>query len=190
MTVPRRRTTRLVVEIVLLQVGWFACVGGAARDLHWLGPLVVAFLLAVHLRGSDAPRRDLLLICLLGGVGTVLDSVQSGLGLLGFRGAPAAWLCPPWITALWLHFGVGLRGPMASFATRPWAAAAFGMIGGPLAYWAGVRLGAASFHAEPWWSIASIAIVWGTVFPLALRFAHPPSTTPISQEDPTCAPSY
>ncbi len=168
-------TKRGLLDAALLQVGWFACVGGASIGLYWLGPAVVAVLIAAHLRFSDAPRLDLLLICLLGGVGTVLDSLQSALGFLSFRGAPLEWLCPPWITALWLHFAIGLRGPLSAFAPRPWFAILFGAVGGPLAYWAGVRLGAAGFHENSWVSVVSIAIIWGTVFPLALRLAHSPT---------------
>ena len=38
--------------------------------------------------------------------------------------------------------------------------ALFGALGGPLAYWAGVRLGASTFHWPLLSSLALLAVVW------------------------------
>lgn len=169
---PRRREIAVSVgNFLLLQVGWFACVGGAAKGIFWIGPAVVAGLVALHLAMVEDRRRELLLIVGFGAVGTVLDSTLSGLGLLTFAGSPALWLCPLWISALWLHFGASLRGPLASFRSRPWLAALFGGVGAPMAYWAGVHLGAAAFHPQPIRSVLAIAAIWGILLPLALAVA-------------------
>ncbi|MCG8456753.1 MAG: DUF2878 domain-containing protein, partial [Holophagales bacterium] len=73
-----------------------------------------------------------------------------------------------WITALWLHFG-SQRETLLQLAYRfPGLAALFGAVGGPLAYWAGVRLGAASFHPQhPEWVLLSLALVWSLAMPFA-----------------------
>ena len=40
---------RVIVNFVGFQIGWFACVLGAANSRPWVGPLVVLFLFLVHL---------------------------------------------------------------------------------------------------------------------------------------------
>ena len=48
-----------LLNFVMFYVGWFACVGGAARGQLWLGPIVAVAILTVHLsltsnRGQEA----------------------------------------------------------------------------------------------------------------------------------------
>lgn len=177
---------RGVANFVQLQVGWFACVLGAAAGLYWLGPAVVAVLVILCLRFSLDRRRDAELVLGLGLLGTVIDSTLSALGLLTFAGSFVAWLCPPWITALWFHFGTQRETLLRLAAERPGLVALVGAVGGPLAYRAGVELGAASFHAtNPWQSWLALALVWGTILPLAGRWAW--RSTPPSNPEKTPA---
>ncbi|MEM6455352.1 MAG: DUF2878 domain-containing protein, partial [Acidobacteriota bacterium] len=152
---------------------------GAAYGMPWLGPPVVLALVIAHLvtvaRTADAPvtwRAELGLIVALGVYGTAADSLQSGLGLLAFVDAAFVWLCPLWITALWLHFGTVLRSVFGGFADRPFIAFLMGAVGGPLAYAAGARLGALAFPSGVVPGMVSIAVVWGITFPLWLRLAQ------------------
>ena len=168
-----------ILSFLLLQVGWVACVGGAARGWFFVGPLAVAALLVAYFAfpaffgtRREEWRQDLTMIVALGLIGTAVDSIQSCLGLLTFEGAFHSCLCPLWITALWLHFGTAVRTSFAALATRPWIAALIGALGGPLAYSAGARLGAAALHPQwPWLSLLVIAVVWGMMLPGALALS-------------------
>ncbi|MEM1206579.1 MAG: DUF2878 domain-containing protein [Acidobacteriota bacterium] len=165
-----RREDRIqaVIVFVVAQVGWFSCVLGAARDLYWLGPVVVGLLVVLHLVYSRSRRRDLALMLGLAAAGTAMDSLQGAAGLLSFRGAPADWLAPAWIVALWLHFGTMRHSILKMLYGRPWTAALVGAVGGPMAYGAGVGLGAASFHPhQSWASLTALAVIWGAVLPLS-----------------------
>jgi|CXWL01.1.fsa_nt_gi hypothetical protein len=171
---------RGVLTFLALQVGWFACVLGGARGNSWLGPLVVLALVLGHLlllpdRTGVYRRRELLTIFGFGLVGTVADLLQSGLGLLSFHGGPAsglgAWLAPPWIAALWFHFGTVLRGPLAALRDRRRLTIALCLVGAPIAYAGGIRLGAVTFHQAWWPSVLSIGLVWAAVLSAALRLA-------------------
>lgn len=177
---------RGLLTFIALQVGWFACVLGGARDRPWLGPVVVAVLIAGHLaflpdRSAAHRRQELATIAGFGLVGTVADSLQSGFGLLAFHGNPTsgvhAWLAPPWIAALWFHFGTVLRGPLAALRERRLLTIALCLVGAPIAYAGGIRLGAVTFHPAGWPSMLSIALVWATLLSVALRLA-PPGNTP------------
>ncbi len=43
---------KLMLNFVAFQLGWFACVLGAANALPWLGPVVVATVVSLHLATS------------------------------------------------------------------------------------------------------------------------------------------
>jgi hypothetical protein len=55
---------------------------------------------------------------------------------------------------------------------RPFLSGFFGALGGPLAYWAGVRLGAASFNWPLLQSIITLAVVWALLWPLVMLFSN------------------
>ncbi len=180
---------RGLLTFFALQVGWFACVLGGARGRVWIGPVVVAVLIAGHLasfsgkrsaRQPSALRHEIATILCFGLAGYCADSLQSGLGLLAFHGnptgGPGAWLAPPWIAALWFHFGTVLTGPLAPLRDRRLLTVALCLVGAPLSYAGGGRLGAVVFHPAGWPSVLSIGLVWTTMLTLALRWAVPPSS--------------
>lgn len=158
-----------VFDAALVQLGWWACVLGTAYGYPLMGPAVIAVLLVTQTWGLPAASRRLAWrqIFLLGAAGTALDSLQAALGVLTFRGAVAAWLAPPWITALWCHFATVLPA-FAFLRSRPVVAGLLGALGGPLAYAGGVRLGAAGFLPNPWVSLVMIGAVWAVAFPVML----------------------
>lgn len=170
-TLKIRRAEALVAAIVV-QLGWLACVIGASHDLAFFGPVVVLVLSVLHCAYSFTWRDDLKLMVGLALVGTLLDSAQSAAGLIMFYGRPEswpAWLAPPWITALWFHFGT-LRWPFfRPVSQRPWLAFLAGAVGAPVAYWAGTRLDAAAFGPSPWLTALSLATVWAVLLPVASR---------------------
>ena len=169
-------------DAVLAQVGWWACLLGAASGRPLLGPAVVVALLAVQLRGLPPAvrRRAAGHVLLLGVAGTTLDSLLSIFGVLRFEGQYVIWLAPLWITALWCQFATALPA-FAALRSRPVVAALVGALGAPLAYSGGARMGAAALHPEPWLSVLVLGALWAAVFPLMLRLLPDP-------EDPTQVP--
>lgn len=165
--------SRGILEFLQLQLGWFACVLGAAEGMYWLGPAVVAILVSLYLLFLRISRQGVrsvaLMIITLGFLGTLLDSGQSALGLLSFQGAATSWLSPLWISALWFHFGTAIPAFHRLLGERFVLAAALGAVAGPMAYGAGMRLGAANFHPEVWPSLLSTALVWSFALPVSLR---------------------
>ncbi len=64
------------------------------------------------------------------GIGTLIDGVQTTLGLLVFHvGQPTDWLAPFWMAVLWMLFAITLRYAPWWLNNRPLAAADFGDIG-------------------------------------------------------------
>lgn len=158
-----------LLNFVGFQLGWLACVAGPGRDLPWIGIFVVGLFLSLHLLFTPARRREAMLALLLAAIGTVVESLHMALGLFQTTPSPlAAWLCPAWLTVLWVNFAPTLHGSMSWLIRRRGWAAALGAVGGPISYYAANRLGAISFPADPRFSLLVLAVVWGVAMPALL----------------------
>ncbi|MGM0416620.1 MAG: DUF2878 domain-containing protein [Thermodesulfobacteriota bacterium] len=158
-----------IINVVLYQLGWFSCVLGAALGFPLRGALASLTLVMLHLLLTDARKAEvrlLLTACLLG---VVVDSVQQAAGLFTFKIDPdwPLWL-PLWVFVIWIQFATLLRYALHWLSGRYILAALFGAIGGPLAYWGGIRIGAASFGRDPQLALMTLALVWGLVMPFLL----------------------
>lgn len=162
-----------LVNLALYEAGWFACVLGAARGHGGAGASVAGGLLLIHLALAKDRSGEAKLAAACGALGFVLDSAQSLAGRLSFTGpffASQAALAPVWALALWLQLGTTLRFSLGWLSQRYLLAAALGAAGGPVAFLAGERLGAATWGEPRWLTALSLAVVWGMATP-ALVFA-------------------
>ena len=64
---------------------------------------------------------------------------------------------PYWILAMWALFATTLNASLGWLHGRPALAGALGMLSGPLAYWAGARLGAIEL-VQPAAALAALAL--------------------------------
>jgi hypothetical protein len=162
-----------LLNFLALQAGWFACVLGAAHGRPWLGPVVVAVLVAGHLARHPRRRRELLVIACVAPLGAALDSLQQALGWIRYEGPPLLGvLAPLWIVALWVLFPITFHGSMGWLRRRPLLAALLGATGGPLGYVGGERLGALEILPERWTSLGGMALFWGLAMPGMLWIAE------------------
>jgi len=159
----------LVPNLLLFQAGWFAAVLGAANGMAWLGPVVIAAILAFHLyRASErASEAGLILAGLL--VGLVFESLLAFTGWVAYPGHES-FIAPLWMIALWANFAATLNVALRSLRSRTWLLAALGGIGGPLAYWGGASLGAMQW-LETALVLAWLALGWAALTPLMGRLA-------------------
>lgn len=157
-----------MINFVMFQLGWFASVLGAAREMPWLGVSIVGLVVIVHLATRGTPG-ELALIGTTALVGAVVDTwlLQSGLVTYEGRNAPQ-WLAPAWIIGMWANFAITLRHSLAWLSGRWGLATLLGAAGGPLAYWGAASLGAVSFSAplaagavlSAAWAVAVPALFW------------------------------
>jgi hypothetical protein len=162
----------LVVNFVAFQLGWFACVLGAANGLPWAGPLVVLGVVALHLARALRPLPELRLVGLAMALGLVVDSLLLATGWLSY---PAGlWLpgmAPYWIVAMWALFATTLNVSMGWLRGRPLLAVLMGAIGGPLSYLAGEKLGGIELTA-PVAALSALAFAWAVAMPLLMKAAE------------------
>jgi hypothetical protein len=160
-----------VLNVVLFQIGWFACVLGAAHGLAGAGALAALLIVAWHVARADAPRRELALVAVAAVLGALFETllVQSGWIRFG-AGVLIEGAATYWMVALWALFATTLNVSLRSLRKRVWLAALLGAIGGPMAYYAGARLGALELVAAGA-GLAAIGAGWAVLTPLLLRAA-------------------
>jgi hypothetical protein len=170
---------RVLINFVAYQIAWFACVLGGAHDLPWVGVAVTAVAVAIHLALVPSPARDALLILAVAAIGALWDGLLAGFGLLEYpSGMILPWLAPVWIIAMWAGFATLLHVALRWLLPYRWLAALLGAVGGPLAYYAGMRLGAVNFP-DPVAALAVLAAGWSVLMPLGCWLALKLDTDPL-----------
>lgn len=165
-------SARLVANVVTFQLGWFACVLGGAYGQPLPAVAVAAAICLAHVARASAPRDELVLILIAGGVGAACELTLLALGLLAYPAGHAELLgVPAWMIALWMLFATTANVSLRWLRERTALAIACGALGGPLAYFGGVQLGALEF-TRPVASPVAVAVAWAVLFPVLLRFAR------------------
>lgn len=157
---------RLLLNAVLFQIGWFACVLGAQRPWLLLGALAC---LAVHLRWVAQDSYEWRVLLRVAACGWVLDTSLLHLGLFDFTGNRV--MLPIWLALLWLLFASTLRHSLGWTAQPWWLSSLFGAVGGPLAYLGGVKLANISLPLGSWPSMLVLALIWALLLPALHRVA-------------------
>lgn len=149
----------LVANFVLFQLGWVVSVVGAARGYPAAGMVyAVVWSTMHHWYISNGRFHELLLVLAGAALGFVVDSLLVLGGVIAFPvhaslGSPST----VWMVSLWVMFAMTLRHSLGWLRGRYLSAVLLGAVFGPLAYWAGSRIGAIHLgdHALP-----AIALVW------------------------------
>lgn len=161
-----------LLNFVAFQVGWFAAVLGAANNMPWAGPLVIAIVIGLHLRIVEEPRRELTLILICGLIGAVIDSLLVAAGWVSY---PAGKIfdnaAPYWIVAMWMLFATTLNVSLGWLKPRKIVGAVFGLVGGPMAYYTGFKLGGIQF-LDFQAAMVALGVAWGAIVPVLLVLAE------------------
>jgi hypothetical protein len=166
------KALRLVLNVVVYQAAWFACVLSAAALRPWIGVAVAAAVVLLHLYLAPAPRRELPLILLATLAGAGFESLLVASGWV--RSSPGLLfgsVMPVWMVALWAAFATTLNVSLRALRRRYVITAAIAAVGAPLAYAAGAALGALQWvQATP--ALLLVACGWAVLLPLLMRTAQ------------------
>lgn len=157
---------RKLVNFIAFQLGWFACVLGAANGLPWLGVLAVAVIVISHIRMAEHRAHEVQLLVLAIVLGLVFDSLLVSSGWVRYpSGMLLPGIAPYWIVAMWALFATTLKLSMSWLKGSLVLSSVMGAVFGPLSYLAGQRLGAIEL-VDPLSSMILLAIIWALVMPL------------------------
>lgn len=148
----------MILNIAIYQTIWFLCVLGGNR-----GAAISFIFLLLHLLLTPTFRNDLKMMIILLIMGLMIDTPLQLIGFFSFSGHSLP--VPLWLATIWLALATLVNHSLAWLKNRSLLSALFGALGGPLAYWAGVRLGAATFNFPLLPSLAILAIVWALLWP-------------------------
>ncbi len=168
---------RVVTNFVLYQIGWFACVIGAAKQMPWLGVITVVAIIIWHLTQAKQAKKEVQLLLITLVIGGVFDQIMLNHQLVTYQahGWSNAFV-PVWILALWAEFvtvlNVSLRWMKELKTPVRWLVSVlFGAIGGPLAYIGAEKLGAVTLNNLPI-SYIALGIGWAILTPLLLKLSE------------------
>ncbi len=162
----------LLVNFIGFQVGWFACVLGAANDQELLGMIIALGVVIYHIVTQGDSRKELKLILVALAIGLLWETWVFNLDILRYPSHPdALFWAPSWLIMMWALFATTINLSMGWLKGR-WVLSVFmGAVFGPLAFIGGERLGAVVF-LDSTLSIITLSVGWGLLMPLLLWTAE------------------
>jgi hypothetical protein len=162
----------VIINFVLFQLAWFACVLGAARDMPWLGVIVTVAIVVWHLRTAKQAKPEIFLLIIVLAIGALFDQMMHSTHLLTYQAH--GWsnaLVPAWILALWAGFVTALNVSLRWMRGKWMVMIFFGAIGGPLAYMSAEKLGAVTLNNMPA-SYIALGLGWAILTPLLVMLSQ------------------
>jgi len=161
-----------ILNFVFFQVGWFSSVYGGAQQMPWLGPLAVSAALLIHFRAAKRPQKELVLILSCAAIGAAFDSGLVALGWVQYSSGIFSELAAPyWIITMWMLFATTLNVSMRWLRNKEKLAALFGLLGGPITYLAGQKLGGIIL-VDQIAALLALGIGWAIMMPILLRLSE------------------
>lgn len=156
---------KLIANALAYQAVWFSAILWAVP-----GAVLGCIIILIFLGTSERRADDLKIIGFLVFLGLLVDGTLQQIGFFTFTspGLPI----PFWLLVIWMGLAMTINHSLAWFKNKLLLAALFGGLGGPLAYWAGTRLGAASFNWPLSSSLLILAIIWSLMFPSIMLFSR------------------
>lgn len=157
---------RLFFNFFGFQVGWFACVYGAANTRPLLGPLVVLIIVTIHLAISKNTYKELILLTVVGLIGLFWDSLLMIFGLVTYpSGVIFSGLAPYWVVSMWVLYATTLNVCLHWLRKRYFLSIFLGALLGPLAYFIGEKLGGINILNHRY-SLFFIGVGWAMILPM------------------------
>jgi hypothetical protein len=163
-------------NFVVFQVGWFACVLGAAnQQVLWAVIGTMAYI-TFHVWRSPSPKTESKLLLKVFIFGLVADTLIMYLGYLDFQDDwPSPYLSPLWMWVLWVLVATTVNSSLTWLRGRPVLGAILGAICGPMSYEAGIRMGAGGWGSGGQiMGFLLVGLVWAVAVPLFFYWNRTP----------------
>ena len=156
-----------LINFILFQSIWFILILAAAHESFY--GLVIGFLLIlVQYWHGKLMVPDLKLILTSTMIGFAHDTSLNYFKFIQYNIDFNAYYSPVWIIELWISFALTLNHSLAWLGNKKLLQMIFGLIGGPLAYIAGEKLGA--IYMINTMTLYVLALSWACITPLLFQF--------------------
>ncbi len=152
-----------ILNALLFQLNWFACVLGGAHDQPLWALFTLSLMFAQTARGNTL-RADVILVLCGAAVGLFLDSLWIFTGILDY----GTRFAPVWIVMMWMGAALSLNHSLAWLKPQPWLGGILAAMVAPLCYLSGESLGAVDVDNA---GLPIVAVSWLFVFGFGLRYA-------------------
>ena len=156
-----------LINFVLFQSIWFIFILSAAHNSLYGALVGFSLLILQYLHG-----KKLFADCVLIGLAIVISFIHDGLlkyfNFIIYHIVFIDFYAPIWIIGLWISFALTINHSLAWLQNKPALQIFFGLIGGPLAYLAGEKLGAITLSHE--YTLYILALCWAVVTPVLFKF--------------------
>ncbi|OUU80905.1 MAG: hypothetical protein CBC38_00175 [Gammaproteobacteria bacterium TMED78] len=162
----------MIINFLFFQLGWFACVVGAANNLYLLGPIVVFFVVFFYLARSINPVKELFFVLIVSLIGLLWENFIIILEVLEYRSNNIViGFAPLWIVAMWASFSTTIKISLSWLNRKIYLLFIFGFFGGPLSFYAGESLGGVIFLDRAL-GYTLLAVGWSIMFPLLFYISN------------------
>lgn len=176
----------VVKNLAFFKIGWVACVMFAAAGQPLLAALSVLAVAVAHLAAVKAPMKELFLLLVAAGFGLGWESFMVWTGLVTYPNYESAILAPFWIVAMWVLFATTINHGLRWTKRSLWVASIAGLLGGPLAFFGGMNLGAVEFsHTAA--ALVVIGLGWALLLPALTVVADTIIDSQILEPEPSRA---
>ena len=161
----------ILVNIILFQIGWFACVLTAASNQPLVGALISLLIIVSHVLISKQYKQEIRIIVIAMVIGLFWDSLIVSAGWITYTsGMFSDFMAPYWIVLMWALFATTLNYSLSWMKEKLLLSVVFGAIAGPLAYYAGAKLGAVEFINDIY-ALVTLSIGWAIFTPMLLMLS-------------------
>jgi len=152
---------RILLNFIGFKLVWASAVIGAANNILWPCYVITLLFALWQLSPKNRHPNDFQIVAFALLIGFTLDSTWQVLDLIRYaNGSILAPFAPLWIMCLWLAFALTFNHALAWLRGRKIALSLFALIGAPLSYMFGSRIGAMEYLASPWLVSAVFGISW------------------------------
>jgi hypothetical protein len=157
----------IFINFVLFQTAWFITIYSASLGLVWFGPVFSLCWLYTHFGlHKNNWKVDLQIVVISAIIGFILDSMMVLSGIFSFsENASFGYPSSIWMVALWVNLALTLNYSLGWLKEKLILSSLFAAVGGPLAYYAGSKMGAINFENHTF-SIIALSVIWAIAMPL------------------------
>ena len=137
-----------ILTFLFFYGGWGLCLALAKQEEPFIGPLVVASIIAFHLWFVPQKALEALLILSITIAGALSDTVYAYTGLIQYRTCFETFPCiaPLWVVSLWALFAMCLNHSMKWLYSRWILASILGCAGAVCSYLSAKEAGVITFE--------------------------------------------